>query len=102
MVPGRGLFPFVDRPVGCASMGRGFASVDELFGALQASRAADDEGGLPILDHCLQCAELLKASHPDDLELQVAGLVHDLGWLEPDGATYKILVRVGAGRAATA
>jgi len=59
-----------------------FADVDELFDALRASADADDEGGLPILDHCLQCAARLRASHPDDLELQVAGLVHDLGWLE--------------------
>ena len=60
----------------------GFADVDALFVALAASRDADDEGGLPILDHCLQCAALLRASHPDDVELQVAGRVHDLGWLE--------------------
>ncbi len=46
------------------------------------SRDADDEGGLSILDHSLQCAELLRTSHPADVELQVAGLVHDLGWLE--------------------
>jgi predicted HD phosphohydrolase len=30
----------------------------------------------------LQCAARLRSSHPDDVELQVAGLVHDLGWLE--------------------
>jgi predicted HD phosphohydrolase len=60
----------------------GFTSVDELFGALEAARGADDEGGLPILDHSLQCADLLKSARPDDVELQVAGLVHDLGWLE--------------------
>jgi predicted HD phosphohydrolase len=59
-----------------------FADVDALFDALRASAGADDEGGLPILEHCLQCAVRLRASHPDDLELQVAGLVHDLGWLE--------------------
>jgi predicted HD phosphohydrolase len=63
-------------------MNAGFTSVDELFGALDASRAADDEGGLPILDHSLQCADLLKSARPHDVELQVAGLVHDLGWLE--------------------
>jgi predicted HD phosphohydrolase len=59
-----------------------FADVDALFEALRASADADDEGGLPILDHCLQCAARLRSSHPDDVELQVAGLVHDLGWLE--------------------
>jgi predicted HD phosphohydrolase len=61
---------------------RAFADVDDLFAALEASRDADDEGGLSILDHSLQCAELLRAARPDDVELQVAGLVHDLGWLE--------------------
>ena len=56
-----------------------FADVDALFEALRASEHADDEGGLPILDHCLQCAARLRSSRPDDAELQVAGLVHDLG-----------------------
>jgi predicted HD phosphohydrolase len=65
-----------------------FRDVDALFGALDASRHADDEGGLPILDHCLQCAARLRTSHPDDVELQVAGLVHDLGWLEQHGGTW--------------
>jgi predicted HD phosphohydrolase len=69
-----------------------FASVDELFAALDASRDADDEGGLPILDHCLQCADLLKRDYPDDVELQVAGLVHDLGWLEREGDGWTLRV----------
>jgi predicted HD phosphohydrolase len=64
-----------------------FVDVDALFDALRASRDADDEGGLSILEHCLQCAEQLRRSHAQDPELQVAGLVHDLGWLEhSDGA----------------
>ncbi len=67
-----------------------FADVDELFVALEASRHADDEGGLPILDHCLQCAARLRESHPDDVELQVAGLVHDLGWLEPADSRWRL------------
>jgi predicted HD phosphohydrolase len=67
-----------------------FADVDALFDALRASADADDEGGLPILDHCLQCAARLRASHPDDLELQVAGLVHDLGWLERHGDRWAV------------
>ena len=71
---------------------QGFASVSELFGALEAARDADDEGGLSILDHGLQCADLLQRSRPDDRELQVAGLVHDLGWLErtPSGWTLRV------------
>jgi predicted HD phosphohydrolase len=31
------------------------------------------------LDHGLQCAANLRVERPDDIELQVAGLVHDLG-----------------------
>jgi predicted HD phosphohydrolase len=69
---------------------RGFTSIDELFSALDAARDADDEGGLPILDHCLQCAELLEDARPDDVELQVAGLVHDLGWLELDRGRWQL------------
>jgi len=68
----------------------GFADVDALFDALRASADADDEGDLPILDHCLQCASRLRSSHPDDAELQVAGLVHDLGWLEPDDGGWSL------------
>jgi predicted HD phosphohydrolase len=60
----------------------GFTSVDELFEALAASRDADDEGGLSILEHSLQCAAQLHRARSLDVELQVAGLVHDLGWLE--------------------
>ena len=32
-----------------------------------------------LLEHSLQCAANLCALHPDDLELQVAGLLHDVG-----------------------
>ena len=67
-----------------------FVDVGALFDALVASAGADDEGGLPILDHCLQCAARLRASHPDDVELQVAGLVHDLGWLELEGGRWTL------------
>ena len=35
--------------------------------------------GLTILHHGLQCAALLAASDPEDRELQVAGLFHDVG-----------------------
>ncbi len=42
--------------------------------------------GLTILHHGLQCAEVLAASRPDDLELQVAGLLHDIGHVLVPGA----------------
>ena len=34
---------------------------------------------IDLLQHGLQCAAVLRASHPDDLGLQLAGLVHDIG-----------------------
>jgi predicted HD phosphohydrolase len=90
MLPGRwhGFFLAFARML--RRMKAGFTSVDELFGALDASRGADDEGGLPILDHSLQCADLLRSARPDDVELQVAGLVHDLGWLERRGGAWEL------------
>jgi predicted HD phosphohydrolase len=36
------------------------------------------------LDHSLQTAARLQKDRPDDVELAVAGLVHDLGHLMPD------------------
>jgi predicted HD phosphohydrolase len=40
---------------------------------------SDDADGLSALDHGLQCAFELARSRPEDVELQVAGLVHDVG-----------------------
>jgi predicted HD phosphohydrolase len=37
------------------------------------------------LDHALQTARALERLHPDDLELAIAGLVHDIGHLLPGG-----------------
>jgi len=39
----------------------------------------EEISGLSILQHGLRCADLLAASDPDDPELQVAGLLHDVG-----------------------
>src|SRR5256885_8338848 len=38
-----------------------------------------------LVSHGVQCAELLAREHPDDLELQVAGLLHDVGLLIQPG-----------------
>ena len=68
-------------------------TVEELLDLLELSRhrAERPDGseveealrGMPtrvdILDHGLQCAAVLRRERPDDLELQIAGLVHDLG-----------------------
>ncbi|WP_051499349.1 HD domain-containing protein [Nocardia sp. BMG51109] len=63
---------------------RPITTVDELMTALAECADAEDaprRGGDPvdILDHDRQCAELLRRDHPDDEQLQVAGLVHDIG-----------------------
>jgi predicted HD phosphohydrolase len=44
-----------------------------------ASEPSESTEGLSELDHGLQCAFELRRTRPDDLELQVAGLVHDIG-----------------------
>jgi predicted HD phosphohydrolase len=41
--------------------------------------------GLTVLHHGLQCASLLAASDPDDTELQLAGLLHDVGHILAPG-----------------
>jgi predicted HD phosphohydrolase len=61
-------------------------SVDELMDLLHASRGAwdtPDRTGDPVdlHDHALQTAALLRRRRPADKELQIAGLVHDLGRL---------------------
>jgi predicted HD phosphohydrolase len=58
--------------------------IDGLLDALGGGANLDDGEGLDLLAHSLQCAENLAVASPDDVELQVAGLVHDLGTiLEP-------------------
>jgi predicted HD phosphohydrolase len=60
-------------------------SPDELVALLERGAEHADEEAVDVLEHSLQCAALLAERHPDDRELQIAGLVHDVGWiLEPD------------------
>ncbi|MFD5179599.1 HD domain-containing protein [Nocardia sp. NPDC058379] len=64
--------------------GGAITTVDALFALLarceDAWDTADRTGDpVDILDHDRQCAELLRRDQPADLELQVAGLVHDIG-----------------------
>ncbi|WP_328931607.1 MULTISPECIES: metal-dependent phosphohydrolase [unclassified Streptomyces] len=61
-------------------------SVEELMDLLYACRGAwdtPDRSGDPVdlHDHALQTSALLRRSRPADKELQVAGLVHDIGHL---------------------
>ncbi|MFE5474655.1 HD domain-containing protein [Nocardia sp. NPDC056541] len=62
----------------------GIDTVDDLFALLERCAGAwdtADRTGDPvdILDHDRQCAQLLRRDFPDDEELQVAGLLHDIG-----------------------
>ena len=58
---------------------------DSIVSVLERSGSVEEPNeeiaGLSILHHGLQCAAVLRAANPDDHELQVAGLVHDLGHL---------------------
>lgn len=59
-----------------------FASVDALFDWFAVAGTAQGEFvGLSHIDHGLQTAYELRLSSPDDVELQIAGLFHDLGHL---------------------
>jgi len=64
-------------------------SLDDIIEVLEASRAFDlaaVPGLHTLLDHSLQTGEVLRTLRPDDVELQIAGLVHDIGHsLEPGG-----------------
>lgn len=59
-------------------------NVDELFEVLASCAGfydslGDDGDPIPVLNHSLQCAARLAVGEPDDDELIVAGLVHDIG-----------------------
>jgi predicted HD phosphohydrolase len=71
-------------------MGRmeAIASVDELVALLERGSAVRDEPELDGLAHALQCGAILRAEYPDDAELAVAGLVHDISDIaHPDDHT---------------
>lgn len=56
-----------------------FETVDAIEAYLQEMATMPmEEPGLCELDHGLQCAVELEALAPDDVELQIAGLVHDI------------------------
>jgi predicted HD phosphohydrolase len=78
--------------------------VDALLETLARGVELDDGEPVDVLAHSLQCAALLSERHPDDPELALAGLVHDVGTiLRPDepathGATGAALVAPVLGR----
>lgn len=60
-------------------------SIDALFDVLFASSVHADEEDVDLLAHALQCGQRLREAAPDDVELQIAGVVHDIGTaLVPD------------------
>jgi predicted HD phosphohydrolase len=60
-------------------------NVDALFTLLEHSAIHADEEEVDLLAHALQCGQRLREQAPDDVELQVSGLVHDIGTaLVPD------------------
>ncbi|MQY30805.1 HD domain-containing protein [Nocardia aurantia] len=60
---------------------RSVAELLELLADCADAWDMPDRSGDPVdlLDHDRQCAQLLRRDHPGDAELQVAGLVHDIG-----------------------
>ena len=70
-----------------ASAGEGDLDVDEILDYLAAgaNRTLSPSLAVTQLDHALQTAALLAQQYPDDIELAVAGLVHDVGHLLPGG-----------------
>jgi predicted HD phosphohydrolase len=54
------------------------SSVDELTELLARGSGVYDEPEVDGLSHALQCGEILRREHPEDAELAVAGLVHDI------------------------
>jgi predicted HD phosphohydrolase len=70
-------------------------TLDALLDLLAGCAAQADEENVDLLAHSLQCAQRLREFAPDDLELQVSGLVHDVGTaLVPDAPDRH--ARVGA------
>lgn len=65
---------------------RSITSVDELIALLAAGEntldspsATGEHERVDLLAHALQCAHEVALAHPDDVELQAAALVHDIG-----------------------
>src|SRR5207302_10655763 len=76
----RGSWPGRARSVPSRNVtGAPITDVDSLLGVLESGADATDAEDVDLLAHGLQCAALLAGVAPDDEELQIAGLVHDVG-----------------------
>jgi predicted HD phosphohydrolase len=53
-------------------------NVDDLLALLARGATVYDEPDVDALSHALQCGTRLRAEYPGDVELAVAGLVHDI------------------------
>jgi predicted HD phosphohydrolase len=53
-------------------------TVDECVTILARAEGVADEPHIDVLAHSLQCGAILRAEAPDDVELAVAGLLHDI------------------------
>jgi predicted HD phosphohydrolase len=62
-----------------SSLTSGLRTSDEILAVLEAGAATTDDEPVDVLAHSLQTAAILERVAPADPELQVAGLVHDLG-----------------------
>lgn len=72
--------------------------MDELLAFLAAldgvyDAPPPDGDPVDLLAHGLQCADVLRRERPDDVGLQLAGLVHDVGHAVPGGPDH---ARLGA------
>jgi predicted HD phosphohydrolase len=60
-------------------------SLSDIFAVLERYVAVEEPlaGDIPavLVSHGVQCAEVVAQKFPDDLELQLAGLLHDIGLL---------------------
>jgi predicted HD phosphohydrolase len=57
---------------------RSATSIDDVIATMESFGDAVDDN-IQAIEHGLQCAAVLADERPDDLELQVAGLLHDVG-----------------------
>ncbi len=66
-----------------SALGHDQSTLSDVLGLLDVAGSTEEPNeeiiGLSILNHGLQCADHLRRSYPDDTELQVAGLLHDVG-----------------------
>ena len=60
-------------------------TVDELLALLARGEELHDEPEVDALAHALQCGARLRAQYPEDAELAVAGLVHDIADITQPG-----------------